>query len=64
MIWKETTEIGLGIAKAGTKSVVVANYYPKGNVYNAPAEGGDDKWRYFRLNVLPRPSIPDAISLI
>ncbi|XP_021949374.2 uncharacterized protein LOC110846841 isoform X2 [Folsomia candida] len=62
VVWKNTTEIGLGIASKGTKSVVVANYWPKGNIYYDVV--GDDKGKYFRENVLPRLSPPDTVSLV
>jgi hypothetical protein len=46
MIWKSSTEIGVGISKVRgqNKYVVVAHYKPSGNI-NTPGE--------FRKNVLP-----------
>lgn len=32
MIWKESKELGVAFAKSGGKIVVVANYYPPGNI--------------------------------
>ena len=31
MIWKDTKEVGFGIANKGNRCFVVANYYPPGN---------------------------------
>lgn len=62
LIWKETRELGLGVASNGRKSVVVASYWPKGNLYNLVP--GEDRGRYFRENVLPIIKPPDTVSLI
>lgn len=43
LVWRDTTEIGIGVAVSPDKVVVVANYYPSGNI-----EGE------FRENVLAR----------
>lgn len=48
IVWKETTEIGVGFAKNNGKIVVVANYTPAGNVIgsyarNVPPIGGFEK---------------------
>lgn len=50
LIWKSTTHIGIGVANKGSKSVVVTNYWPKGNIYNI---GPGDRGKYFKDNVLP-----------
>ena len=31
IIWKDTKEVGFGIANKGNKSIIVANYFPPGN---------------------------------
>ncbi|KAF5289263.1 hypothetical protein FQA39_LY15193 [Lamprigera yunnana] len=45
VIWKESTELGVAVAKANGKFMVVANYHPPGNVIgrfskNVPPLGG------------------------
>ncbi|KAK4872975.1 hypothetical protein RN001_015004 [Aquatica leii] len=45
VVWKESTELGVGFAKVNGKFIVVANYYPPGNVIgsfaqNVPPLGG------------------------
>ena len=32
IVWKDTRELGVGMAKVGKRIVVVANYYPPGNI--------------------------------
>ena len=32
LVWKSTTDVGIGVATNGTKTIVVANYSPPGNV--------------------------------
>jgi glioma pathogenesis-related protein 2 len=34
VVWKATTHIGVGVAKFGNKTVIVANFHPPGNVNN------------------------------
>eukprot|EP00755_Sulcionema_specki_P033413 Sspe_Gene.20502::Locus_7535_Transcript_1_1_Confidence_1.000_Length_2888::g.20502::m.20502 len=36
MVWKTTTDIGWGIAYAGQRVYVVANFYPAGNILSDP----------------------------
>jgi uncharacterized protein YkwD len=43
VVWKNTLEIGVGVAKVGSSTYVVANYYPPGNFNNDYAK-----------NVLPK----------
>jgi uncharacterized protein YkwD len=31
VVWKSTTHVGVGVARNGNKTVVVANYHPPGN---------------------------------
>ena len=45
VVWKETTEVGVGLATDGKRVFVVAQYRPAGNV-NVAA--------YFERNVLPQ----------
>ncbi|KAG5897860.1 hypothetical protein JTB14_024894 [Gonioctena quinquepunctata] len=45
VVWKDSRELGVAFAKSGGKIVVVANYYPPGNVIgyfadNVPPPGG------------------------
>lgn len=45
VIWKESKQLGVAFAKMGGKVVVVANYYPPGNMIgsfdeNVPPPGG------------------------
>lgn len=47
VIWKESRELGVALAKSGGKIVVVANYYPPGNIIG-----------YFADNVPP----PDSYN--
>jgi len=58
LVWKGTTHIGIGVASKGTKSVVVTNYWPKGNIYNI---GEGDRAQYFKDNVLP--AVPSTLSV-
>jgi len=32
MVWKSSSQIGVGVATNGKKTVVVVNYWPKGNI--------------------------------
>lgn len=43
LIWKNTTRVGVGCARSGKKTYVVANYWPHGNIM-----------RHFKDNVLPK----------
>ncbi|XP_058492496.1 Golgi-associated plant pathogenesis-related protein 1-like isoform X2 [Solea solea] len=45
VVWKESTHLGVGVATAGTRSYVVAQYHPAGNM-TMPG--------YFEKNVLPK----------
>jgi len=47
MVWKLTTDIGFGLSRRGTRTVVVATYSPPGNVL------GDDG-EHFKENVQRR----------
>lgn len=44
VVWKSTTEVGVGLAMVGNAVFVVGQYSPAGNISN---EG------YFEKNVLP-----------
>jgi hypothetical protein len=61
VVWRSTNEIGIGVASEGTKSVVVANYWPKGNIYNV---GDGDRGKYFKDNVFPIPAPLNTVSLV
>jgi len=50
VVWKSTTDLGIGIAKSGRRAVVVGKYSPAGNIYLA---GGGDPGKYFKDNVFP-----------
>ena len=56
-MWRETKQLGLGIAQQGRKYIVVGRYLPAGNVTNAG---------YFERNVAPLKdggsSLPDLGS--
>jgi hypothetical protein len=52
--------MGIGVASKGTKSVVVTNYWPKGNIYNI---GDGDRTKYFNENVLPALTTTLALPL-
>ncbi|KAF4524951.1 hypothetical protein B566_EDAN014132, partial [Ephemera danica] len=43
IVWKCTTELGIAIATRGNRTVVVANYSPRGNMQDQ-----------FRENVFPK----------
>lgn len=45
VVWKESTELGVGVATDGNKVMVVGQYSPAGNMSNAG---------YFEKNVLPK----------
>ncbi len=45
LVWKTTTDLGLGVASKGLRTVVVAAYSPEGNLL------GDDG-QHFKANVL------------
>ena len=47
LVWKSTTDVGIGIATDGHKTIVVANYMPPGNAN-----------RTFLQNVLPLHTLP------
>ncbi|XP_021949157.1 uncharacterized protein LOC110846648 [Folsomia candida] len=51
LVWKATKELGIGIARSGRRTVVVARYSPPGNIYFVGS--GGDRAKYFRENVLP-----------
>lgn len=53
VVWKETKELGVGLATDGTTTFVVGQYLPAGNVSNAG---------YFQRNVLPAGSPVDPKS--
>ena len=44
LIWKSTTDLGIGVSKRGLRTVVVAAYSPEGNLL------GDDG-QHFKENV-------------
>ena len=56
-MWRETKQLGLGIAQQGRKYIVVGRYRPAGNMTNAG---------YFERNVAPLngsgSSLPDLGS--
>lgn len=45
VVWKDSTELGVGLAAVGTRAYVVGQYRPAGNM-NMPG--------YFESNVLPK----------
>nr|XP_043881224.1 Golgi-associated plant pathogenesis-related protein 1-like isoform X2 [Solea senegalensis] len=45
VVWKESAQLGVGVATAGTRSYVVAQYHPAGNM-TMPG--------FFERNVLPK----------
>ncbi|KAK7933291.1 hypothetical protein WMY93_004187 [Mugilogobius chulae] len=45
LVWKDSTEVGVGVASSGRKVFVVGQYRPAGNL-NSPM--------YFQQNVLPK----------
>lgn len=49
VVWKNTREMGIGVARARGRTIVVAKYSPPGNVFS----GGADPYKYFRENVFP-----------
>lgn len=51
MVWKDTEEVGVGLATDGKTTFVVGQYLPAGNITN----GG-----YFEQNVLPTGSKVDS----
>lgn len=52
LVWKSTSQVGFGVASSQpSKSIVVANYWPKGNIYHVGSTSDRDK--YFKANVLP-----------
>ncbi|XP_062844359.1 GLI pathogenesis-related 2 [Trichomycterus rosablanca] len=51
VVWKDTKELGVGVATDGTTTFVVGQYSPAGNISNAG---------YFEKNVLPVGSAVDA----
>ncbi|XP_051513474.1 uncharacterized protein glipr2 isoform X2 [Myxocyprinus asiaticus] len=53
VVWKDTKEIGVGLATDGTTTFVVGQYLPAGNITNAG---------YFQRNVLPAGSPIDSKS--
>ena len=57
VVWRETKQLGLGIAQQGQKYIVVGRYRPAGNMTNAG---------YFERNVAPlkgsESSLPDLGS--
>lgn len=56
VVWKSTTDVGFGVKKNDkNQTVVVADYWPPGNVV---VSGGDDRYAWFRTNVFP----PNEIS--
>lgn len=54
IVWKDTTDIGVGVSSLGDKTIVVCTYWPPGNVYLLnEKEDGSDRGYYFKKNVLP-----------
>ena len=57
VVWRDTKQLGLGIAQQGRKYIVVGRYRPAGNMTNAG---------YFERNVAPLngsgSSLPDSGS--
>lgn len=51
LVWKGTRELGVGVARSGRRTVVVARYFPPGNIYFLGS--GGDRTKLFRENVLP-----------
>lgn len=62
VVWKSTTDLGIGVAQRGNQTVVVADYYPPGNVVvNNP--NIEDKWAWFRVNVFPPNQVPENVPI-
>jgi hypothetical protein len=57
IVWNATTQLGIGIASGNDTHILVATYYPRGNVI---AVGGPttDPHYYFKKNVFPEISNP------
>lgn len=53
VVWKDTKEVGIGLATDGNTVFVVGQYLPAGNITNAG---------YFEKNVLPPGSKLDSKS--
>ncbi|CAL8082828.1 unnamed protein product [Orchesella dallaii] len=60
VVWKSTTDLGIGVAKNGNYTMVVANYWPPGNVV---VENGDvsARWAWFQENVFPPNPINETL---
>jgi len=62
VVWKATTDIGIGVAQKGNRTVVVADYWPPGNVVVVNPDISD-QYAWFRENVLPpNPTKEDSKS--
>jgi len=53
IVWRATTDIGIGVSTRGDKTVVVCTYWPPGNVYLLNEDANTDRTYYFKQNVLP-----------
>uniref|UniRef100_A0A3B4F9C8 SCP domain-containing protein n=1 Tax=Pundamilia nyererei TaxID=303518 RepID=A0A3B4F9C8_9CICH len=53
VVWKSSTELGVGIATDGNTVFVVGQYRPAGNITNAG---------YYQKNVLPKGTDPKSLA--
>ncbi|ODN05184.1 Golgi-associated plant pathogenesis-related protein 1 [Orchesella cincta] len=60
VVWKSTSDLGIGVARKGNLTMVVADYWPPGNVV---VENGDvsARWAWFRENVFPPNPINETL---
>lgn len=59
IIWNATTQLGVGLASGNDTSIVVATYYPRGNIISVGSKS--DPTFYFKKNVFPEISNPEEV---
>jgi len=59
MVWNATTQLGIGVAAGNDSSVVVATYYPRGNVISVGSKA--DAYYFFKKNVFPEIPNPQPV---